>query len=63
MEMNMQISTAPTADFRVLTDDELDDVNGGLIWFILGGLALAGLGAAAGWLAGNMIANVALRNR
>ena len=49
--MNVQILEARSVDLRVLTDDELDNVNGGLIWFILGGLALVGLGVAAGLLA------------
>jgi len=56
--MHTQIASAPIADLRVLTDDELDDVNGGLIWYVLGGLALVGLGAAAGYIAGNMISNL-----
>ena len=46
LNMNMQIAEASSADLQVLTDDELDNVNGGIILYLLGGFAL---GAAVGY--------------
>ena len=50
MEMDMGITETPeqTSEIRLLTDAELDDANGGLIWFA----ALFAAGLAAGYLAG-----------
>jgi lactobin A/cerein 7B family class IIb bacteriocin len=56
MDMTMQIAAAPTSDLRILTDDELDNVNGGFIWLFLGGAALITLAAAGGYMAGRAIA-------
>lgn len=55
--MNMQIAEAPSADLQVLTDDELDDVNGGFIVAILGGAALCGAAYAGAYLLGRAIAS------
>jgi len=50
MEMNM-----PTAgldkELHVLSDKELDDVNGGFLWLIAAGAYLVGVGAVAGYYA------------
>ncbi len=46
VEMNMPIAEAKNADLSILTDNELDDVNGGLIF--LAYIAAAAVGAAVG---------------
>ena len=48
--MSMRITETPdqTSEIRRLTDAELDDANGGLLWFA----ALFAAGFAAGYLAG-----------
>jgi lactobin A/cerein 7B family class IIb bacteriocin len=50
MEMNV-----PTAELdkelHVLSDNELDEVNGGFLWFIAAGAYLIGVGAVAGYYA------------
>jgi lactobin A/cerein 7B family class IIb bacteriocin len=52
VEMNMPIAEKQDADLNnVLTDNELDDVNGGFIWFIAAGAYLVGVGAVAGYYA------------
>jgi lactobin A/cerein 7B family class IIb bacteriocin len=51
-EMNsMPIAETKNADLNALTDNELDDVNGGFIWFIAAGAYLIGVGAVAGYYA------------
>jgi lactobin A/cerein 7B family class IIb bacteriocin len=49
--MNMPIAEKKDTDLNVLTDNELDDVNGGFIWFVAAGAWLVGVGAAAGYYA------------
>ena len=51
MEMKMPIAEAKNTDLNVLTDNELDDVNGGFIWFIAAGAYLVGVGAVGGYYA------------
>jgi lactobin A/cerein 7B family class IIb bacteriocin len=46
IEMNMPIAAAMDSELRVLTDNELDDVNGG--FFFLAYIAAAAVGAAVG---------------
>ena len=46
MEMKMPIAEAKNTDLSVLTDNELDDVNGGLIF--LAYIAAAAVGTAVG---------------
>ena len=41
------------ADTRALTDAELDEVNGGLIFAVLGLVGGFGVGFAGGWIAAN----------
>ena len=48
--MNMPIAEKDI-DLNVLTDNELDDVNGGFFWFIAAGAYLVGVGAVAGYYA------------
>jgi lactobin A/cerein 7B family class IIb bacteriocin len=45
-EMNMPIAETKITDLNILTDNELDDVNGGLIF--LAYIAAAAVGAAVG---------------
>jgi lactobin A/cerein 7B family class IIb bacteriocin len=49
--MDMPIAETKNADLNVMTDNELDDVNGGFIWFIAAGAYLIGVGAVAGYYA------------
>ena len=49
--MNMPIAEKKEADVNALTDSELDDVNGGFIWFIAAGAYLVGVGAVGGYYA------------
>ncbi|CAN7649886.1 class IIb bacteriocin, lactobin A/cerein 7B family [Bradyrhizobium sp. LjRoot220] len=47
--MNMPIAETKETKLSVLTDNELDDVNGGFIWFIAAGAYVFGVGAVAGY--------------
>ena len=49
--MNMPIAETKDTDLHALTDNELDDVNGGLLWFVAAGAYLVGVGAVAGYYA------------
>ena len=49
--MNMPIAVTKDTELNLLTDNELDDVNGGFIWFIAAGAYLIGVGAVAGYYA------------
>jgi len=50
--MNMPIAEKKDTDLNnILTDNELDDVNGGFIWFIAAGAYLVGVGAVGGYYA------------
>jgi len=49
--MNMPTAEKKDADLNVLTDSELDDVNGGFLWFVAAGAYLVGVGAVAGYYA------------
>jgi len=50
--MNLPIAEKKEADVNaLLTDNELDDVNGGFIWFIAAGAYLVGVGAVGGYYA------------
>ena len=49
--MNTQIAEKKEADVNALTDNELDDVNGGFLWFVAAGAYLVGVGAVAGYYA------------
>jgi lactobin A/cerein 7B family class IIb bacteriocin len=49
--MDMQIAEKKDTDLNLLTDNELDDVNGGFLWFVAAGAWLVGVGAAAGYYA------------
>ena len=50
--MNMPIAETKEADLNnALTDKELDDVNGGFLWFVAAGAYLVGVGAVAGYYA------------
>ena len=51
IEMNMPIAEKKDADLNVLADNELDDVNGGFLWFVAAGAYLVGVGAVAGYYA------------
>jgi lactobin A/cerein 7B family class IIb bacteriocin len=51
LKMNMPIAEKKEADLNALTDNELDDVNGGFLWFIAAGAYLVGVGAVAGYYA------------
>jgi lactobin A/cerein 7B family class IIb bacteriocin len=55
--MNMEIAEKKDMDLNALTDDQLDDVNGGFIWFIAAGAYLVGVGAVAGYYATKAILN------
>jgi lactobin A/cerein 7B family class IIb bacteriocin len=55
--MNMPIAETKDADLNVLTDKELDDVNGGFLWFIAAGAYLVGVGAVAGYYGTKAILN------
>ena len=55
--MNMEITENKDMDVNALTDDQLDDVNGGFIWFIAAGAYLVGVGAVAGYYATKAILN------
>lgn len=48
---SMQMAEKENTDLNVLSDNELDDVNGGFIWFIAAGAYLVGVGAVAGYYA------------
>ena len=47
--MDMPIAATKETEFNVLTDNELDDVNGGFFWFIAAGAYVFGVGAVAGY--------------
>ena len=49
--MNMPTAEKKDADLNLLTDSELDDVNGGFLWFVAAGAYLVGVGAVAGYYA------------
>ena len=49
--MNMPIAETKDTDLIALTDNELDEVNGGFIWFLAAGAYLVGVGAVAGYYA------------
>ena len=51
--MNVQFAHTmeSSSDLRVLNDFEIDEVNGGLIWFLAAGAYLLGVGAVAGYYA------------
>lgn len=49
--MNMPIAETKDMDLQIITDSELDDVNGGFIWFVAAGAYLIGVGAVAGYYA------------
>jgi lactobin A/cerein 7B family class IIb bacteriocin len=49
--MNMPIAETKDTDLHALTDNQLDDVNGGLLWFVAAGAYLVGVGAVAGYYA------------
>jgi len=51
MEMNTPIAEKTDTNLNALTDNELDDVNGGFIWFVAAGAWLVGVGATAGYYA------------
>ena len=52
LTMNMPIAETKDAEFNnALTDKELDDVNGGFLWFVAAGAYLVGVGAVAGYYA------------
>jgi lactobin A/cerein 7B family class IIb bacteriocin len=49
-KMDMPIAEKKDMDLNAaLTDNELDDVNGGFLWFIAAGAYLVGVGAVAGY--------------
>jgi lactobin A/cerein 7B family class IIb bacteriocin len=48
IEMNMPIAAAMDSELRVLTDNELDDVNGG--FFFLAYIAAAAVGVGIGYV-------------
>jgi hypothetical protein len=48
---DMQIAEAKDKDLSLLSDHELDDVNGGFLWFVAAGAYLVGVGAVAGYYA------------
>ena len=50
MEVNMPIAETKDMDINALTDNELDDVNGGVSW----------LAAAVGYLAGAVLGHLKL---
>ena len=49
--MNMPIAETKDVELNVLTDSELDDVNGGFLWFVAAGAYLIGVGAVGGYYA------------
>jgi lactobin A/cerein 7B family class IIb bacteriocin len=50
--MDMPIAEKKDMDLNTaLTDNELDDVNGGFLWFLAAGAYLVGVGAVAGYYA------------
>jgi lactobin A/cerein 7B family class IIb bacteriocin len=49
--MDMSIAEKKDTDLNVLTDNELEDVNGGFLWFVAAGAYLIGVGAVAGYYA------------
>jgi hypothetical protein len=60
--MNMEIADKQNMelaalDVNALTDAELDEANGGLIWFIAAGAYLVGVGAVAGYYTTKAIIN------
>ena len=56
--MNMPIAEKKDTDLNnILTDNELDDVNGGFLWFIAAGAYLVGVGAVAGYYATKKLLN------
>jgi lactobin A/cerein 7B family class IIb bacteriocin len=58
IRMNLPNAEKKEADLNnVLTDNELDDVNGGFLWFIAAGAYLVGVGAVAGYYATKKLLN------
>jgi len=55
--MNMEIADKQNMEIDALTDAELDEANGGLIWLIAAGAYLVGVGAVAGYYATKAIIN------
>ena len=55
--MNFEIAETKDMDLDALTDNQLDDVNGGLLWFIAAGAYLIGVGAVAGYYATKRLLN------
>jgi lactobin A/cerein 7B family class IIb bacteriocin len=55
--MNFEIAETKDMDLDALTDNQLDDVNGGFIWFIAAGAYLVGVGAVAGYYATKRLLN------
>lgn len=53
--MNMPIVEAKNTDLSILTDNELDDVNGGFIWFGVAAILL--VEAGVGYLCGKYMLN------
>lgn len=53
----MPTTEMENTELRVLTDNELDDVNGGFIWFVAAGAYLVFVGAVAGYYATRAILN------
>lgn len=51
--MNMPIAETQESmsDLRVLTDNEIDEVNGGFLWYVAAGIYVMGVGAVAGYYA------------
>ena len=49
--MNMQFAhaTRSSSELRVLNDNEIDDVNGGLLWFIAAAAYVIFVGVTAGY--------------
>ena len=59
--MNMPIAETKNTDLSVLTDNELDDVNGGLVW--LGVAAILLVEAGIGYLCGKYMLDQAAKLR
>jgi lactobin A/cerein 7B family class IIb bacteriocin len=55
--MNMPIAQTLDSDFRVLADNEIDNVNGGFIWFVAAAAYLLFVGGVAGYYAGSALAS------
>ena len=55
--MNIKIEENKDQEINALTDNQLDDVNGGLLWFIAAGAYLVGVGAVAGYYATKRLLN------